>query len=221
MKKILLSLVTIVAVGTIVTQATTAYFSDTAEVLGNTFSAGSLDLQVGGKDTGIENMVLTNMVPGDSTGYRVYCLKNSGTVAGDMSVKFGSIDNQENVVIQPESLAESNPVIGFTEGELGQYLKRTVGWGPCGWSVPSQVISDWTAGPAHPWGTPALNGTANQTFTYATALSAGSEIGFFVKLDLESDLRRWDGTKWLDVDDNIIQTDRAVFDMIFNLDQVE
>ena len=46
MKKIILSLSIVVAVAAIVVGATTAYFSDTEESVGNTFTAGALDLKV-------------------------------------------------------------------------------------------------------------------------------------------------------------------------------
>jgi predicted ribosomally synthesized peptide with SipW-like signal peptide len=95
----------------------------------------------------------------------------------------------------------------------------SIGWGPKGWSVPSTVISQWQAGPPHPWGTPGLNGFGGKTYTYGT-LSPGAEIAFFFKVKLDSDLQRWDGTKWIDVDDNIIQSDSVQFDITFRLEQV-
>lgn len=219
MRRILLSLAMIAMVSTVAVGATRAYFSDTETSPNNTFTAGTLDLKVNNADSPVVTLIYDNMKPGDSTGYQVYCMRNAGTVTGTVSVEFGTVVNNENGTNTPEDIAEAKPFIGFTEGELGQYLKRAVGWGPCGWSVPSTVISDWSTGPTHSWGTPALNGTSGQTFTYGIPLTAGQEVGFFLKLELESDLKRWDGTTWYDVDDNIIQSDSAVFDMAFHLEQ--
>jgi len=50
MKRIILSLVTIVAVAAIATGATVAYFSDTETSNSNTFAAGTLDLDVNGNN---------------------------------------------------------------------------------------------------------------------------------------------------------------------------
>ena len=46
MKKILLSLGTIVIVGALVLGATGAFFSDTETSVGNTFTAGAIDFKV-------------------------------------------------------------------------------------------------------------------------------------------------------------------------------
>jgi len=50
MKRIILSLVTIVTVAAIATGATVAYFSDTETSNSNTFAAGTLDLDVNGNN---------------------------------------------------------------------------------------------------------------------------------------------------------------------------
>lgn len=219
MNKILASLAMIAVISSTAVGATQAYFSDTETSTGNTLAAGTLDLKVNDADSPVVVLSYSDMKPGDSTGYQVYCMKNTGSVTGTASVEFSAIINNENGANTPENIAETDPSIGFAEGELGQYLKRGFGWGPCNWSVPSIVLSDWQTGPAHPWGIPALNGVGGQTFTYSTPLNTNQEIGFFFKLDLENDLRRWDGTKWIDIDDNVIQSDSVVFDMSFHLDQ--
>ncbi|HAP37833.1 hypothetical protein A2574_02200 [Candidatus Shapirobacteria bacterium RIFOXYD1_FULL_38_32] len=114
MKKILLSLVTIVAVGTIVTQATTAYFSD-SEVLGdNTFAAGSLDLTVDGQNG--ENVVkfaVTNMRPGNQP-KGTYTLANIGTINGYLDLNNITLTNSENGILEPEEEA------GDTTEDVGE-----------------------------------------------------------------------------------------------------
>ena len=101
----------------------------------------------------------------------------------------------------------------------------TIGWGPKGWSVPSQLYSVWQAGPPHPWGVPGLNNLGGQTYgtlgyLAGDVLNPGQEEAFFFRVKLESDLRRWDGTKWVDVNDNIIQSDSVTFNITFKLEQV-
>jgi hypothetical protein len=101
----------------------------------------------------------------------------------------------------------------------------TIGWGPKGWSVPSKLYSVWQTGPQHPWGVPGLNGLGGNTYGTlgylpGDILNPGEEVAFFFRVKLDSDLQRWDGTKWLDVDDNIIQSDKVTFSITFRLEQV-
>jgi len=238
---------------------TYSYFNDTETSSGNTFSAGTLDLKVDGQDDGgtVAHYSLSNMKPGDDTGYYKWVLKNDGTLSGKLSVNFSVITNNDNGLTEPE-LACDTTGGSHPEGELGQYLKPgihpddipddvkpyvtiierndtegwfiaevsaevdtggTIGWGPKGWTVPSIVISQWQSGPPHPWGTPGLNGFGGKTYTYGT-LDPGAEIAFFFKVKLDSNLQIWDGTKWIEVDDNIIQSDSVQFDITFRLEQV-
>ncbi|MBS4031501.1 MAG: SipW-dependent-type signal peptide-containing protein [Clostridiales bacterium] len=108
----------------------------------------------------------------------------------------------------------------------GLELPHSMGWGPKGWTVPSRIHSQWQAGPPHPWGIPGLNGLGGKTygtFGYLTndILAPGQEVAFFLRVSLDSDLQRWDGTKWIDVPDNMIQGDSVDFTLTFKLDQVQ
>jgi len=237
---------------------TFTYFNDVETSTGNTFTAGTLDLKVGGQDDpNVVNITLSNMKPGDDTGYYKWVLKNVGTLPGKVSVTFSVIINDDNGLTEPESACDTTG--GAGEGELGQYLKPgihpddipddvkpyvtiiarndeegwyiaevsaevdtggTIGWGPKGWSVPSIVISQWQAGPPHPWGTPGLNGFGGKPYTYGPTLNPNDEIAFFFRVKLESNLQAWDGCGWHDVDDNVIQGDSVVFDITFSLVQV-
>jgi len=66
MRKILLSLLTIGAVGALATTATRAVFSSTATVTNNTFATGTLEIRVNGQPT-IAGFSVTAMAPGDCT----------------------------------------------------------------------------------------------------------------------------------------------------------
>ena len=99
----------------------------------------------------------------------------------------------------------------------------TIGWGPKGWSVPSMLYSIWSTGPPNPWGVPGLNGLGSNTygtlgFLSGDILAPGAEVAFFFKVKLDSNLRIWDGTKWIEVDDNIIQSDSVQFNITFSLE---
>jgi len=217
-RSILISAMTIGLVAVMVSAGTIAYFNDTETSEGNTFTAGTLDLKVDGQDDpNVVSVSLSDMKPGDSTGYYKWVLKNVGTLSGKLSATFSVIINNDNGLTEPESAVDNTG--GSGEGELGQYLKPTRGWGPPGWSVPSKLQSQWQSGPPHPWGVPGLNGFGGTTYTYGV-LGPGSEIALFLKLDLDSNLRIWDGTKWIEVVDDIIQSDTVEFDITFKLEQV-
>ena len=87
MKKLLLSILTIALVGSIAFGATRAYFSDTAESTGNTFSAGTMDFRIarpGGTDHRIFSV--SNLKPGQVVeGY--FVVVNDSTAGLDMKWK--------------------------------------------------------------------------------------------------------------------------------------
>ena len=76
MKKILLSLSVIVAVGAVVAGATGAFFSDTETSEGNTFTAGAIDL-------GIDNESYYNGHLNDGTSWNLNFDLDEGCVFGD------------------------------------------------------------------------------------------------------------------------------------------
>lgn len=103
--------------------------------------------------------------------------------------------------------------------------KNSMGFSPVGWSVPSRIFSVWTAGPTNPWGTPGLNGVGGQTYgTFGylpnDVLEPGQEVQFLFRVSLDENLQIWDGTKWVEAPDNMIQGDSASFDITFKLDQL-
>jgi len=209
---ILVSALLILLAGAVAITGMQAIFADTEEVGENRLQAGTLDLSLA--ETAAVKIQVSNMKPGDDTGYYKWRLTNTGSLPGKLYVEFRILSNGENGINEPEANAGDSG----EPGELGQYLKYVIGWGPYSWSVPSRLKSEWQTGPPHPWGTPGLNGLDGQVYEYGV-LQPGEEIGFFMKLSLDSDLRMWDGTKWIDIDDNIIQSDSVEFEIIFHLDQ--
>jgi predicted ribosomally synthesized peptide with SipW-like signal peptide len=191
-----------------------------------------------GDDTGYYKWVLKNVgtLPGKlSVTFSVITNNENGVnepeLAAESQPYAHSTDGELGQYLKPGvepwnlpsgvTIIERNDEEGWFIAEVSEEVDTggTIGWGPKGWSVPSTVISQWQAGPPHPWGTPGLNGFGGKTYTYGT-LSPGAEIAFFFRVKLDSDLQRWDGTKWLDVDDNIIQSDIASFSITFRLEQL-
>ncbi|HUW24021.1 MAG TPA: TasA family protein, partial [Patescibacteria group bacterium] len=77
MRKILLSLVTILAIGSMTTLATRAAFSSTATVQNNTFATGVLDIRVNNLPI-VQGFNFTGAAPGDSVTH-VFTLMNYGS----------------------------------------------------------------------------------------------------------------------------------------------
>lgn len=200
-----------------------ALFSDTETSHGNTFTAGTLDLKVDGQDDpNIVSVSLADMNPGDDTGYYRWCLRNAGSLPGKPWVEFSTMANDDVSSNEPEAVSGDSTLGAGQPGELGQYLKPTIGTSPCGWSAPSRLISQWQTGPAHPWGVPGLNYFSGYVYNAASdwpVLGPDQTYQFLLRVTLDANLRNWDGTKWVEVDDNIIQSDRVTFDIVFHLDQ--
>ena len=135
-KRILISVGVIGVVATIVIGATTAYFSDVETSQDNTFSAGSLDLQVvfpyegepypgfpptktynGENIPGVE---IKDIKPGDS-GFLRYHVNNIGTIGGELYITLANVSNSPGVTPEPEPLPDN--------GELGENLLINIWYG--------------------------------------------------------------------------------------------
>ncbi|KKS46433.1 hypothetical protein A3J20_04840 [Candidatus Gottesmanbacteria bacterium RIFCSPLOWO2_02_FULL_42_29] len=87
-RKILISGLSILSALGIMAAATFAYFSDTGQSTGNTFSTGILDLELADGDQQFTTGNVTasfggSLSPGTCTGNKTLTLRNNGTVAGD------------------------------------------------------------------------------------------------------------------------------------------
>jgi predicted ribosomally synthesized peptide with SipW-like signal peptide len=102
MKNIIKSLLVVVAVAAIAGGATYAYFTSTASITGNTFSAGTMDILIDKNpvsdayewvntfsptDPQLGALGLKNLKPGDSN-FQEIDLKNVGSVEGKATIKF-------------------------------------------------------------------------------------------------------------------------------------
>lgn len=118
MFRILRSLLIIVAVGAIATNATGAYFSDTETSTGNTFAAGTLDLNVDGGNTNVVKFNLANLRPGNQPSGS-YTLANVGSINGFLDLESISVTTSENGILDMEADAGD---VTTDEGELDDVL---------------------------------------------------------------------------------------------------
>jgi len=117
-KKILASIFMVSMLAFAMGWGTYSYFSDTETSSGNTFSAGTLDLKVDGKDDPLGIFFsVSGVKPGDS-GSKNIVLSNAGTLDGKAYIHF------KNVEDKPGTTPESEPTPD--NGELSQNLKIKV-----------------------------------------------------------------------------------------------
>ena len=142
MRKILISLITILLAVGLVGGGAFAYFSDTATSSSNSFTAGTMDLQVvspyGGESypgfppektyngVVIPGNTVGDVKPGDSPimEWRMH-VNNLGSVDGVLSIHFDVTANDENTLEEPEEdFGDTGP-----PGELGANLVVDVYYG--------------------------------------------------------------------------------------------
>lgn len=197
MKKILLSMLAIAAVSMATFQATKALFSDQETSVGNTFTAGTLDLTVdGNNDPEIKNFTLSDMKPGDRFGRKYFTLKNNGSIPGVPKVCLTNLENTESTGTS-EYESDGEP------GELGANTDLLVD-AHGSWLMTSgnklNTFSDrcWT--PADPR-------DAEFAAQGKDILDPGETMNFGVRLDIPTSVG------------NSIQGDSVSFDLEFSLEQ--
>jgi len=108
-KKILISLAVIGIVAAITAGATTAYFSDTAESEGNTFTAGDMEVSVSGHENQEFPVSFTNMEPGKVVGPKKLLLRNTGSLTEMIdSITVSGLEENDKKVIS-ECFASDGP----------------------------------------------------------------------------------------------------------------
>jgi predicted ribosomally synthesized peptide with SipW-like signal peptide len=107
MKKILVSLMTIALVSALIGGGIYAYFSDVETSTGNTFTAGTLDLQVDSENPWTSTAVtVSDMEPGVAAADVDLTCENVGTLTGDLYMKITSVTDTGNTINEPECAAE-------------------------------------------------------------------------------------------------------------------
>ena len=114
-RKILFSMMMISLVATFAGAGLRALFNDTETSSGNMFTAGTLDLQVGGNDDPDVSVYFSvgDVKPGDSGNVNIE-LNNTGSLGGNVYIHF------KNVVDSPGETPEPEPTPDY--GELSQHL---------------------------------------------------------------------------------------------------
>ncbi|MCD6571659.1 MAG: hypothetical protein J7K62_00095 [Thermoplasmata archaeon] len=191
-----MSIMTIGVVAGMMGVGTFAVFNDTETAIG-TFTAGTLNIQVGGTDPCTEHITFDDIAPGDYLD-SLFVVENTGSLDGNLYVEIKNVKNYENGRTEPEQEAgdTGNP------GELGEYLQLTnmaVGIGGTWTSLNSQLG----------WPRPSVNDADASNLTVLVVfLRAGetAKVGMDWKLPEDTS--------------NIVQNDIVEFDIVFRLDQV-
>lgn len=121
MKKILMILLSLMLVVGLVGAGTIAHFSDTETSVGNTFTAGTLDLTVGGvNDPHVASFTLADLRPG-SSGTQTYVLANAGSIPGFVDLQAVSVANAGGATNDTEFTVDPGNL-----GNLGHAIQVTV-----------------------------------------------------------------------------------------------
>lgn len=124
MKKIFLSFAIIIAVSSFSFVLTKAYFTDKKTSSGNKFTVGTLNLEVGdsqGKQ--VEPFNISDLGSGEIKGQKIWKLKNTGSLPGQLIINLDNILNNENSCNTPESEVDQTcGEPGINEGELGNII---------------------------------------------------------------------------------------------------
>lgn len=116
MKRIIISVIIILAVVSMTIKATTAYFSDTEASSGNTFSTGTLNLTLDGANTNIAKFNVSGMKPNDiQTG--TWTIRNTGSIDGYLDMHNIVQTHSPGTTTEPELTIEDPDV-----GSLGDLL---------------------------------------------------------------------------------------------------
>ena len=187
MKNIIKSLVIVFAVAAIAGGATYALFSDTETSNGNTFMAGTLDLELGGSvQTAPVN--LTNMKPGDSTAV-TFDLHNAGSLPGVVSfgVSYVEADGTQPVEFPANMSADdfakmlqiTSPVTySITGGAVGDniYNNLRLGYGVADGDASNLTVYDLkAAGTITMPNTLIANGTMSVAMSILFDTAAGND----------------------------------------------
>ena len=199
--KIFKSLITIAAVAAIAVGATGAYFSDEVTSDGNTFAAGTLELNVDGARTNVVKFKAANLSPGKRPN-NSYILANVGTTNGFIDIENIVITDTENgcnaVEVSAVDLTCATPGVGL--GELSDVVELRLFWDNDG-------DGSFTSGTD----VEVYSGLAN-------AIAGNYETNKQVKAGKTAALKallHWKSTP----NDNLAQTDSMQLDMTFELAQ--
>jgi predicted ribosomally synthesized peptide with SipW-like signal peptide len=215
-KKVLISIFIVACIGLFLGAGVYSLFQDVETTTGNTFAAGTLDLQVGAANPTTEQINIPALKPNDSGTAASWQMQNLGTVPGNLNISVSAITNNENTRSAIET-ASGDTTGGATQGELGANLNVSF-WTDItnnGWSSGDYYLKSdgttvaWASGATLPAAAydPLDNYSGKSWTNVQTNLGAGS-IGYFkavYNLPLATT--------------NVIQSDSSVFNITFTLTQ--
>jgi predicted ribosomally synthesized peptide with SipW-like signal peptide len=196
-----MSLMTIAVVGALVGGGTYAYFSDTETSSGNTFTAGTLDLNLDSVNTNVVKFTVTDVKPGDSGG-GTWTVVNVGSIPGYLDLESISVSEAIGTTTDPELADEVPP--GTDTTQLGNYLLVHI-------FIDANNNGSWDAGEADIFGTnaaPAAINTIAGSYALDLSLAASGGTNYITLL--------WSVAT---ATDNRIQGDSVTLDITFELQQ--
>jgi spore coat-associated protein N len=216
LKKIFFSLMTIAAVGALLGTGVHALFSDT-ETSTASFTAGTLNLQVGTADPSTEAILISNIKPSDTGTAATWLTSNIGSINGTLDITLSAITNNENGRSEVEIAAgDSTDAVG----ELGTLLKVAF-WMDINkdgtWSSGDYYLSSagakvsWVSGATLPTAAyDILNNYASKSYTNIQTVNGTADAGNF-----RVDYNFPNGGSG----DNVAQSDSCAFSLNFILSQ--
>ncbi|MFA6048021.1 MAG: SipW-dependent-type signal peptide-containing protein [Parcubacteria group bacterium] len=200
MKKIILSLAAIVAVGAVAGYGSYALWSDTETSTGNSITADKLDLVLASVP-----LTIANVHPGQTGSSAAMTAKNdSNTVNGTLTYTVTGLVDNENGCVEPESNpAEGNDLTCGTPG---------AGLGELSGHVKVGFIADLNGDGTYETTIPeAYLNTLSGTTTIGT-VAAGVTASVQMTYTVDNSVTPFA--------DNIFMTDSSTFDVNFNLTQI-
>ena len=206
----LLSVLIVGLVSVMAGSATWAYFQDTEISEGNTFTAGTLDLNLTDAP-----FTLANKAPGD-TGTEIQILRNLGSLPGELDVDFSTITNTEST---GNTEFEKDSIGGELVGELGAVAEMIVFFDvdSSGTLTQNDIVlkSDGSVVTA--------SETPDEEDYFATINSYDSDYFDQAIVSMDPAVQRDVYFKWRipEAEDNTIQGDLVSFDVTFTLEQAD
>ena len=184
------------------TIGTISYYSDTETSVGNTFTAGTLDLKVWNSsgngawvdDPNVPNVnylwnnMVNNLKPGDS-GTIIIPIKNAGTIDGYADIHIKNVVNSPGTTPEPEPTPDN--------GELGSAIRVNISYDSDGDGNADKTLETGET----------LDNLECKTYTASTVLAAGSTANWIIDLWIPSSVG------------NEIQGDSVTCDVEFSLNQ--
>jgi len=202
MKSVLGSVLVIGIVAAMMTAGTQSWYSDTETSVGNTFTAGTLDLNIDGGNTNTVKFTVSNMAPGNQP-RGTWNLMNVGTINGYLDLENITVTSYENGCLEPEREAGDatygNPGEGNGELQDVVYVTLFVDRDNSGWySTGDYKFYDGKVGdlPSH--------------FGINETLNAGQSVHIVA-------IFNW----WSTANDNLAQSDGFTLELTFELAQTK